>query len=292
MQVTTFYREKYGPELLMDLGKIEDVPYYFNDGKPHAVDFYEIFFLRKASGTLQLDSQIIELKDGIIIYGSPYQRRIWEVDKRQMEGYFLIFANNFLELLYADKLFIFRLQFFHNHQTPLFIEETEESYRYHQHAFAKISAELQDLKSDSEDFIRAFLMLILAGHNRTYCQTYGLSPERSTNTEAFQFKKLVEEKIRSLHKVEEFADLLRISRITLNKTVKAQFGLTASEFIRRRLFTEIQRELLYTSKTVSEIAFELNFSEASSLIRFFSRMQGQSPTEFRATYQSVNHLIK
>jgi len=292
MHITTFHKNKYGTDLLVDLGRIEEIPYFFNEGKPHTVDFYEIFFLRKAKGFLKLDTQEIELRDRIIIYASPYQRRLWKAQHGDIEGYFLIFAHNFMELFFADPLYVFRLQFFHNHQHPLFLEEDDASFTQHQQAFDSIFEELNNLQSDSEDIIRAFLLLILAGHNRRYCKTYGITPERSTNQGAYQFKKLVEENIRQYHKVEDFAQMLNVSRVTLNKMAKAKLGLTATELIKKRLLTEIQRELLFTQKHVSEIAYELNFSEPSSLIRLFKNMEGLSPSEFRQSFRQSTRRSK
>lgn len=285
MKVTPFNTSKYGKELLLDLGIIEEVPFFFGQGKPHMVDFYELIFLRKGKGVLHLDNQSIELKDRLIIAASPYQRKTWKMEG-EGKGYFLIFSRNFLELLFADPLFVFRLQFFHNHQTPLFLEEDDESYRFHENAFEQVFMELQDLQGDSEEFIRAWLLLILAGHNRRYCKKYQLTPEKSGNQDAWRFKKLVEEKIRTSPKVEELAQALNISRITLNKRVKATFGVTASHFIKQRLFTEIQKDLLFTNQTVSEISFGLNFSEPHHLIRFFKQLKGQTPAQFRLAYQN------
>ena len=292
MKTFKFHKSKYGRELLMDLGSFRSTPQFFFEKIPHTVDFYEIFFFDKANGTLQLDNSIIELEDQLVVFASPYQRRIWNVDKAGMEGYFLIFANNFLELFFTDPLFVFRLQFYHNSQTPLSLEESQRAFNRHHQAFESMTTELQNLQSDSEDLLRAYLLLILADLNRKYCRKYGLSADRHRNQEAFQFKKLVEQKIRHYQKVDEYARVLNISRITLNKLVKSQFGITATQFIKRRLLTEVKRELLFTANTIAEIAYELNFSEASSLIRFFTNMEGVSPTDYRTTYQNVNHLIK
>ncbi|MEM6800402.1 MAG: AraC family transcriptional regulator [Bacteroidota bacterium] len=292
MKTFQFDKQKHGKELLMDLARFEETPNFFFEKTPHTVDFYEIFFFEKAEGSFQLDDQHIELQDKLIVFASPYQRRSWKVDRATIKGHFIIFANQFLELFFTDPLFVFRLQFFYNNQSPLYMLEDELSSRYHKHSLASMMSELKQLRDDSEDFLRAYLLLILAGSNRRYCELYGLSPERRNNQEAYQFKKLVEDKIRIYQKVEDYAQALRISRISLNKFVKSQFGLTASQFIKKRLLTEVKRELLFTDHSISEIAFTLNFSEASSLIRFFQNYEKQSPSAFRNAYQNVKHFIK
>ncbi len=286
MKITPFHTTKYGKEFLMDLHRIEEIPIFFNSGKPYATNFYEIDFLRKGTGTVQLDHQVMEVKDGSIVYSSPYQRKLWTLENHYGEGFSLIFAQNFLELLFADPLFVFRLQFFHNHKTPLVIQEPEAMRPYHDLGFQRVMGELKDLQHDSEDIIRTVLLMILAEHNRLYCQTYGLTPERSANEDAFRFKKLVEEKIREWKTVEEFAREMKISRVSLNHRVKSRFGLTASQFIKERLATEIQRDLLHTPHSVAEIAHQLRFSEPQHMIRFFKRLRGHTPAQFRAAYQN------
>ncbi len=285
MEIIRFNKKKYSTELPFDLGKFEESPVFNWGDTPHTVDFYEIFFFEKAKGTLQLDHQVIELKDNLLVYASPFQRRKWKVNRGEISGHYLIFSNNFLEMLFADALFVFRLKFFHNYETPLYMEERPDSKMRHQHAFSSIKYELENLKEDSEDFIRAFLLLILAGHNRRYCEQYGLSPARNFNDTGYLFKKSIETSIKTNPKVEDLARELNISRISLNKHVKAKFGVTANEMINNRMLTEIQRELLFSDKTISEIAYDLNFSEPHHLNRFFKRMTNKTPTEFRGHYQ-------
>lgn len=291
MRVIQFDKRKYGHELFLDLGKLEESKAFFFEDTPHTVDFYELLFFQEASGTLQLDDQVIQLSNRQIVFASPYQRRIWKVDRSNIKGYYLIFENQFLEQFFADPYFVFRIQYFYNQHTPLHLSEDDVSFFNHQCAFEAMQMELADLKNDSNDFLRAFLLLILAGTNRKYAHTYGLSPDRVANTTAFQFKKLVEQRIRTLQKVGDYADLLNVSRVTINKMVKEQFRIPASQYIKTRLLTEVKRELLYTSKHVNEIAYDLNFSEPSSLIRFFKSTESRSPTEFRKAYQNVNSFI-
>ena len=265
----------------MDLGRFEETPNFFFSASPHTVDFYEIFFFRKASGTLQLDNHLIELKPDLIVFATPFQRRRWQVSPSEIEGHFLIFANQFLELFFTDPLFVFRLSFFYNAQDPPWIDSSARFFNAFAQHFLRMEEELQRANPDSEEFLRAYLLLILAELNRHYGSRYQLSTDRRKNLEAYRFKQLVETKIRTQHRVEDYAKALQINRVTLNKLVKKQFGITASQFIKRRLLTEIKRELLFSNHTISEIAFKLCFSESSSLIRFFQSQEGCSPSQYR-----------
>jgi len=51
--------------------------------------------------------------------------------------------------------------------------------------------------------------------------------------------------------------------------------------LHQRLLLEAKRELVYTSMTISQISDQLGFSEPAYFSRFFKRMTGQSPKDFR-----------
>ncbi|MCG8581013.1 MAG: AraC family transcriptional regulator, partial [Bacteroidales bacterium] len=71
-----------------------------------------------------------------------------------------------------------------------------------------------------------------------------------------------------------------------NKLVKAQFNVTASDFIKSKLIFEIKMRLIYTHQTIAEIATEFNFSEPNHLTRLFRNKEGVSPAGFRLNYQN------
>ena len=48
---------------------------------------------------------------------------------------------------------------------------------------------------------------------------------------------------------------------------------------------EVKSFLIYSNKSISEIAFELYFSEPSHLNRFFKVQTGTTASTFRKTYQ-------
>jgi len=79
---------------------------------------------------------------------------------------------------------------------------------------------------------------------------------------------------------------LGISRISLNKAVKDQFNVTATELLKQRLLIEIKDYLVHTELTVAEIAHELHFSEPNHLMRFFKTQTAMTTSEFLLDYQN------
>lgn len=45
--------------------------------------------------------------------------------------------------------------------------------------------------------------------------------------------------------------------------------MTAIELLKQRLLTEINDRLVHLNKTVSEISFDLNYTEPDHIMRFF-----------------------
>ena len=106
------------------------------------------------------------------------------------------------------------------------------------------------------------------------------------NNYAFQFKDLLEKHIRTVQRVQEYADMLRVSRITLNNSVVAQFGVSAIHLLKQRLLEELKNELLFSDRNVSQLADEFHFSDPSHLMRFFKQQTGKTFTQYITDYQN------
>lgn len=144
----------------------------------------------------------------------------------------------------------------------------------------EIKTELVQTKPDSVHIIRSLLYYMLQKLNREYAGRNHLSLEKENEHYAFQFKRLMEMHIAEKQRVSDYAEMLGISRISLNKAVKEQFNLTATHLLKQRLLLEIKNYLIHFNLTVSEIAYKLNFSEPNHLMRFFKVQTGITTSQF------------
>lgn len=87
-----------------------------------------------------------------------------------------------------------------------------------------------------------------------------------------------------LHKVADYAKKLCVSSQYLSKICIEVGGQTPSYFINARVADEIQMQLLYTNKSVKEIAFLLNFSSPSFFGRFVKEHLGTTPRQLRESH--------
>lgn len=65
-----------------------------------------------------------------------------------------------------------------------------------------------------------------------------------------------------------------VSRVSLDKAVVREFGISAAYLLEQRLLQEIKNDLLFTAFSVKGIAFRLHFSEPTHMIRFFKQQTG------------------
>lgn len=96
-----------------------------------------------------------------------------------------------------------------------------------------------------------------------------------------RFAALIDRHFREQPALAFYAERLGITTTQLNRVCRQQAGVTALAMIQQRLMHEAERDLVYGTRSVKEIALNLGFSDAGYFSRFFSRQVGQPPSEFR-----------
>jgi AraC-like DNA-binding protein len=102
-----------------------------------------------------------------------------------------------------------------------------------------------------------------------------------------KFNLAVENHYRKHHDVAFYAALLHKSPKTLSNYFSLYHDRSPLQVIHERVALEGKRMLLYTDKTVKEIAFHLGFEEVTGFSRFFKKQVGQSPQDFRSKKQAI-----
>ncbi len=97
----------------------------------------------------------------------------------------------------------------------------------------------------------------------------------------FDFLRLVPIHFTEHHDVAFYASQLCITPRYLSRIVREVSGRTVVDYINQMLLMEASYLLQQTSLPIVQIAERLHFSEAASFTRFFTRMNGMNPREFR-----------
>lgn len=101
-----------------------------------------------------------------------------------------------------------------------------------------------------------------------------------------KFKKLLLVEKSCNKTIDYLASRLGISKIKLNRICKSVTGKSTLWFINESLLNEAQLKLLFTEKTISEIAYDLNFTTPNYFSRFFKKQTGFTPKEFKEKYKN------
>lgn len=278
-----------GVEFMLNVADSAERPAWFGWNDRYVTDFFEFYFFRNANGYVIIDGEKIEIYDGCILVISPHQHQEWHVDTEKLDYTFLIFQENFMANILADPYFIYRLQYCFQHDHPVCFEITQVEHENLMSLLAEIKHELQNTCADSYHLIAADLFKFLIVLNRIYMAQFGLTQNIPINLFAFKYKELLEKNIRSSFRVSDYARMLGISRIALNKAVDDAFGVTAVHLLKQRLLQEIKNDLIYTTKTPKVIALELGFSAPNHLMRFFKQQTGQTIGEYLEYIRSHGH---
>ncbi|CAI8762082.1 helix-turn-helix domain-containing protein [Chryseobacterium sp. IT-36CA2] len=99
------------------------------------------------------------------------------------------------------------------------------------------------------------------------------------------FRILVRKDFKTLKSPSEYAEALNITRGYLTETVREVTGKPAQHWIHQEILIEAKRLLVFTNLSVKEVAYELGYSDHTYFSRLFSKLEDQSPSEFRNQHQ-------
>ena len=115
-------------------------------------------------------------------------------------------------------------------------------------------------------------------------------PERSNDAEFCErVLAYIKDNVSDILSAKEVADHFFISSRHLNRKLQGYYGKSYC-VIADKIRGDYARDLLcFSSISVEEVATRLGYSNTSNFIRFFKRVEGQSPTNFRRGFHEMNH---
>lgn len=155
-----------------------------------------------------------------------------------------------------------------------------------QHALIEQIIESLWLMVHTHPFCREAFDAIVASLMQYYNHLYGLDVERrlspSHGTDIFnRFIQLVNSHVRQEHKMGYYANRMCLTQRYLGSVVREVSGASAKEWIDRALVTEAKVVLKHSDKSVAQIAEDLHFPSPSFFSKYFRRLTGLTPAEYR-----------
>lgn len=106
----TFYKTKYGSELLVDVVELKYVKRFLTKGTVHTLTYYDITFVTEGEGNFSIDNQTHKAVPCDVLFSKPGEIRNWDTG-HIVNGYALIFEDEFLSSFFKDPLFVQHLSF-------------------------------------------------------------------------------------------------------------------------------------------------------------------------------------
>jgi AraC family transcriptional activator of pobA len=97
-----------------------------------------------------------------------------------------------------------------------------------------------------------------------------------------RFREVVEERFRTSAGISDYSDVLGVTPSRLRSACIGVAGSSPVAIVNDRIMVEAKRMLLYTSMTISEVAYEVGFQDPAYFSRFFAGREGRPPSMFRA----------
>lgn len=241
---------------------------------------YKFIWVRKGSVTLKIDYQDIVLAQNEVISLSHLQH----LDFISVDGDYLtvLFNSNFYCIYGNDHEvscsgFLFNgsshmVRFMLNESERLSLEDVVEQF----------DREFTITDSLQEEMLRILLKRFIIQCTRIARLRLSITQEKEYGFETIRrFFNLVDEHFQTKKQVQDYADLLNKSPKTLSNIFSSCKMPSPLRIIHERVESEAKRLLLYSSKSSKEIAEVLGFEDQSTFSRFFKKMTGESPVQFR-----------
>ena len=233
----------------------------------------------QGGGSHTVDFQKFPVKPGQIYFMVPGQVHSWEFDKN-VDGFVLNFSPNLFQSYLLRPDYLSQFCFFKGIAGDSVIQLPDVDTAKAIQLFEEMLAIKFNSNPFSLDKLRvAMLQLFLLVQEQ--CSQAGNAMSGHNLTVLNTFQKLVDEHHATLRLPKEYAEMLFITPNHLNALSQEVLGKSAGEVIRDRVVLEVKRLLINLEIPISEIAYQLNFTDNSYFTKFFKKQAGSTPEEFR-----------
>ncbi len=171
--------------------------------------------------------------------------------------------------------------FFGASQIPMFQIPTDELEKF-QTIWKMFEIELQSNDELQLEMLQSMLKRFIILCTRIFKSQKNYSSLGSQKIDIVrEYNFLVEQNFRTTHTVAEYAAMLNKSPKTLSNLFSKLADKSPLQYIQERKMLEARRLLRFTNKSIKEIAYEIGFEDLQTFGRFFKKIEGISPTEFK-----------
>jgi AraC-like DNA-binding protein len=242
---------------------------------PERVDFLMVLLVQSGRGRHMVDFTEHALQPGTVVLVRPGQVQQWRLTPA-LGGQLVMVSVDALAPTIARGAVDMKL---------LALDEWPTVSRPEPALFPGAIADVMRMHADIARFSGGEIEAAIIWHE-LMALLLRLRPERAEPDDDGQVHRLfgreLEKTFHQRPSVRELARRIGYSESTISRACLAATGRTAKEAVDQRIALEAKRLLAHSDATAAEIGHRLGFSEPTNFLKFFRRMVGTTPQQFRA----------
>jgi AraC-like DNA-binding protein len=254
----------------------------------HGHTFYHLVLFTQGAGSHTIDFESFIVQQRQVYFMVPGQVHSWSFEGFT-DGYIINFSAAFFNTFLLNPAYPANFSFFSGDLKDAVIELPDEVYHQVVALFEEIIRETESTELQATDMLRVLILRLFILINRLNSNPETKGPASYNQTLLKNFHKLIEANYTRLKLPKDYAELLYITPNHLNAICKDLAGKQAGELIRDRTLLEAKRMLTNPQLNIAAIAYELNFNDNSYFTKFFKKVEGITPEEFRKKILNQNH---
>ncbi len=246
--------------------------------------WFSVIIISELQGTVRIDNEDFGCDSSTVLFITPGQI-ISFARLINWSGYIVSFNSEFYCIEYHDSEISCKGLLFVNNFRIVNFELNEQQKTIYNNTILEIAREFETGEDLLDEMLKNLLKNLLIRSNRLFKQQYIIESEDINFEVIRKLSSLIEGHFRTHKQVEEYAEMMGLSASSLAKKLQKAGINSPSLIIRERIITEAKRMLIYSDKSIKEIAAFLGYDDQYYFSRLFSNSTGKSPSKYRVNYQ-------
>lgn len=261
----------------------------------HKHDVFELNFVENASGVRRIvgDSAEVIGDYDLVIITSPYLEHVWEQHQCQSDDVHEITIHFNIDISEDGFLSKNPLRSICN-----MLQQARKGLAFSLSAIMHVYPQLIGLSQMKDGFyaLQQFMIILheLSVHEgaRTLAtSSYAKVEVESDSRRVLKVKNFISSNYQNELRLNELASLAGMSPSAFSRFFKLRTGRNLSDYIIDLRLGHASRQLVDTSKSISEISYSCGFNNLSNFNRIFKKKKGCSPSEFRENYRKTRIVV-
>ncbi|ALL06199.1 AraC family transcriptional regulator [Pedobacter sp. PACM 27299] len=241
----------------------------------HRPEYNFIVHITKGSAKQQVDANLVSIKAHEILFVRQGNVTSLKEVSPDAAGHIILFEDQTLNQLLSKQELIKLFS------ANIVIHLQEESSTWLASLFELLNIEIYYPNPN----LGICYSLLQADLQKIFSSSKELSKSISRSAEiTFSFKELVYKNYLQHQSILFYASALAVSENYLHRCIKETIGESPKEWINKVSILQSQLLLQDMTKSISEIAFELNYGDPSYFGRLFKKITGVTPSEYRIAF--------